>query len=241
MIEALPWLHRIPAFASANGASLARAAALSEVRSYASEKPVVRSGDAQTHVLIVAQGGLHLYRQNREAKTQMLIAIVRAPATFGDAELYAKASWMVSARSTDDTVIVHMPNRAFDELISENGPVAAALYRETCARLLLAVQVMQVHGLQKVKHKILRLLWEMAPAVESSGARVVPHSQTELAKALGVNRKTIARNLQELEDEGVIRRSGSAVEILLPREALPLRPFTTGAPNAAWKLPDQTS
>lgn len=93
---------------------------------------------------------------------------------------------------------------------------------------------MQVHGLQKVKYKILRLLWEMAPAAESSGARVVPHSQTDLAKALGVNRKTIARNLQELEDEGVIRRSGTAVEILLPREALPLRPFTAGAPNAAW-------
>ena len=240
MIEALPWLHRIPAFARANDASLARAAALSELRSYPSEKQVVRSGDPQTHVLIVAQGGLHLYRQNREAKTQMLIAVVRAPATFGDAELYAKAPWMVSARSTDDTVIVHMPNRAFDELIAENGPVAAALYRETCARLLLAVQVMQVHGLQKVKYKILRLLWEMTPA-ESSGARVVPHSQTDLAKALGVNRKTIARNLQELEDERVIRRSGTAVEILLPREALPLRPFTAGAPNAAWKLPDQTS
>ncbi|MCC7381993.1 MAG: cyclic nucleotide-binding domain-containing protein [Deltaproteobacteria bacterium] len=240
MIEALPWLRRIPAFTHADPRALARAAAHCEVRHYARRRQVVRSGSAQTHVLIIAQGALHLYRQNREAKTQILVAVVQAPATFGDAELYADSPWMVSARSVADTVIVHMPNAAYDALVEADGTVAAALYREACARLLLAVQVMQVHGLQKVQNKILRLLWEKASAPAShGGARVARISQVELAEALGVNRKTIARNLRELETQGLIRRSSHAVELLISQEDLPWKTLAGGGASADWKLPSE--
>jgi CRP/FNR family transcriptional regulator, dissimilatory nitrate respiration regulator len=236
--EAVPWLRRIPAFAAATDAALARLAARSEVRHYARDQQVVRSGLAQTHVLVVAQGALHLYRQNREAKTQMLIAVVQAPATFGDAELYARAPWMVSAKAVADTVIVQVPNAAYDAFITEDGKAAAALYREACARILLAVQVMQVHGLQKVRNKILRLLWERASAPDRKGAaRVAPLSQVELAEALGVNRKTIARNLRDLEVEGLIRKSGASVELLISEDELPWKPFTGTVTSADWKLP----
>jgi CRP-like cAMP-binding protein len=238
MRDALPWLRRVPAFSHAADAALTRAAAGSEVRHYTREEQVVRAGLEQRHVLVVVQGALHLYRQNRETDTQMLIAVVHAPATFGDAELYARAPWMVSAKAVADTVVVRVPNAAYDALIEEDGKVAAALYKEACARILLAVQVMQVHGLQKVRNKILRLLWEQAaPPTSPSGPRVAPLSQVGLADALGVNRKTIARNLRELEDAGLIKKKGTSVELLLAEKDLPWRPFTGKAASADWKLP----
>lgn len=237
--EALSWLRRVPVFANADDAVLKRAAARSSVQHYPREKVVVRNGLPQTHILVVAQGALHLYRKNREAQTQILIAVVHAPATFGDAELYARAPWMVSARSVADTVIVHVPNDAYDELVAADAQVAAALYRECCARLLLAVQVMQVHGLQKVRNKILRLLWDRSRVRPESGSRrLAPLSQVELAAALGVNRKTISRNLRDLEREGVLRREGAEVELLLSEESRPWKPFPGRARSADWKLPD---
>lgn len=235
-LEALPWLNRIPAFAGASESALRRAAARSRVQHYPREKTVVHSGSPQTHVLVVAQGALHLYRKNREAKTQILIAVVEAPATFGDAELYARAPWMVSARSMADTVIVHVPNPVYDELIESDARVAAALYRECCARLLLAVQVMQVHGLQKVRHKVLRLLWQASgEGAAPTGARAAL-SQVELAEALGVTAKTIQRNLRELERDGLIRRDGARYEVLVKEEDLPWKPVHA-AHSADWKLP----
>ncbi len=237
MNEALPWLRRIPAFAHAKDGALARAAAESEVRHYPARQQVVRAGAAQTHVLIVAQGALRLYRRNREAKTEILVAVVTAPATFGDAELYAHSPWMVSAAAVADTLVVHMPNAAYDGLVAGDGAAAAALYREACVRLLLAVQVMQVHGLQKVRHKILRLLWDAAATPERGARRVASLSQVDLADALGVNRKTIARNLRDLESDGLIRRDGAAVELLLAEGDLPWKPLAGTDANARWKLP----
>jgi CRP-like cAMP-binding protein len=234
-LDALPWIHRIPALAKAEESMLRWAAAQCEVRHYEREKQVVRAGDRCTHVLLVAQGELHLYRRNREAKTQILIAVVEAPATFGDAELYADAPWMVSARSVADSVIVHMPTAVFDRLVSSSAPVAAALYRECCARLLLAVQVMSVHGLQKVRNKVLRLLWDRSH-LEDGGRRVAGLSLVELAEALGVTTKTIQRNLRELETAGLVRRDGTTLELLLDANELPWRPVAR-AKSADWKLP----
>ncbi|MCC7073542.1 MAG: Crp/Fnr family transcriptional regulator [Deltaproteobacteria bacterium] len=237
--DALSWLRKVPVFAHAGDDALRRAALRSEVRHYPKEKQVVRAGAAQSHILVVAQGALHLYRKNREAQTQILIAVVHAPATFGDAELYAHAPWMVSARSVTDTVIVHVPNDAYDELVRADGHAAAALYRECCRRLLLAVQVMQVHGLQKARNKILRLLWDRSRVRDDGDKRrVAPLSQVELAAAIGVNRKTIARNLRQLEREGALRREGSEVELLLAEDERPWRPFPGKAKSADWKLPD---
>lgn len=238
MLEALPWLNRVPAFTRAGEAALRRLAAKSELRHYPREKQVVRSGAAQTHVLVVVRGALHLYRQNRETKTKILIAVVEAPATFGDAELYGKAPWMVSAKSVADTVIVHVPNAAYDQFVDSEGRVAAELYRECCARLLLAVQVMQVHGLQKVRHKVLRLLWQRSSGSGGAGgARVAALSQVELAEALGVTSKTIQRNLRDLERDGLIRRTGSEVEVLVAEKDLPWKPVSR-AQSADWKLPE---
>ncbi|MCC7111199.1 MAG: Crp/Fnr family transcriptional regulator [Deltaproteobacteria bacterium] len=237
--DAFTWLRQLPVFAYAEDAALRRVAQRSEVRHYPKEKQVVRAGTAQSHILVVARGALHLYRKNREAQTQILIAVVQAPATFGDAELYANAPWMVSARSVADTVIVQVPNDAYDELVRADGHAAAALYRECCRRLLLAVQVMQVHGLQKVRNKILRLLWDRSRVRDDAGGRrLAPLSQVELAAALGVNRKTIARNLRELEREGVLKREGADVELLLAEEERPWKPFPGKAKSADWKLPD---
>lgn len=233
--DALAWLRRVPALAQADDAALRRMAARAEVRHYPRAKQVVRSGAAQSHILVVAQGALHLYRKNREAQTQILVAVVHAPATFGDAELYARAPWMVSARSVADTVIVQVPNDAYDALVRADGAVAAALYRECCRRLLLAVQVMQVHGLQKVRNKILRLLWDRARPRD--GGRFAALSQVELAAALGVNRKTIARHLRDLEREGLLRRDGADVELRFSEGERPWKPFPATAESADWKLP----
>src|SRR6185436_295292 len=146
-----------PIFSLASRASLETVALSSAVRAYEAGGRVALLGNEQTHVLVLVEGSLRLYRKNTEVETEMLVGIVEAPAVFGDAELYSGTGrWSVSVRADSSAVAVLIENAAFDRLVAAEGAVAAALYRDASARHFLAVQLMQVFALQKTQNKILR-------------------------------------------------------------------------------------
>jgi CRP-like cAMP-binding protein len=237
-VETLNLLRRNPVLAQADPSRLKRLASACSVRLYPARANVVLAGTVQTHLLLVASGGLQLYRRNRETKTQLLVGVLEAPALFGDAELYAGARWAVSARAQVDTVTVEIPPIPFDALIGSDLAVAAGMYRETSARHFLTIEIIQVMGLQKTENKILRLLWERAKKV--TGETRLPLSavsQVNLAKALGVNRKTIARNMRSLERADLIRRQGDEWEILASERLFQSTLLTRHGFGASWKLP----
>jgi CRP-like cAMP-binding protein len=227
-------LRRNPVLAMGSDAVIDQVAKASEVEVYDKGAMLTRAGAAQTHVLVIASGRCELYRKDREAGTQMLTGIIEAPAIFGDAELYGASPWIVSTRAVAETIAVRIPNAAFDKMISSDLKIAAALYRETCARHLLAIEIMQVFALQKSQNKILRLLHSFA-RTDESGERAARVSQVQLARALGLNAKTIQRHLASLEKEGLIRRDGERVVIEAKSgDFMSLR----GGLGAKWMLPD---
>jgi CRP-like cAMP-binding protein len=238
-VSVVALLRRNPVLREGADRVLREIAAKSEIRFFDKGAPIVAAGSPQTHVLFVAEGQLRLYRLNREAETQILVGVLDPPAIFGDAELYGGARWSVSARAERPTTIVAMPNASFDRMIASDGRISAGLYRDACARHLLAVQIMQVLALQKTQHQILRLLWDLAPRSEvAGGARVAPLSQVRLAKAIGANRKTIARNLKDLEDAGLIRREGKdSVELLIAEDVVFWGSLSKHGFGASWRLP----
>jgi CRP-like cAMP-binding protein len=193
---------------------------------------VARVGAPVEHVLMIASGQLELYRKNREADTQMLVGVIESPAILGDAELYGRSQWVVMVRAAVSSVVVRMPGVAFDRMVASDGRIAAGLYRDSCARHLLAVEIMQVLTLQKTQNKILRLLLALArrDADERPVARV---SQVQLADALGLNAKTVRRHLAELERSGKIERRRE--EIVLSGEQAEWGHLGRGF-GAAWRL-----
>jgi CRP/FNR family transcriptional regulator, anaerobic regulatory protein len=238
-MNALGLLRRNAALAKGSDAALRRLAHASKVRVFATGERLVHVGLAQRDVIMIAEGTVELYRTNREAQTQVLSGVLTAPAIFGDAELYGgrASGWAVSVMARVETTAVLMPIASFDSLIDSEHAVAAALYRDAAARLFLAVQIMQVLSLQKTQNKILRLLWRLAPApADPSAPREIKVSQTELSRTLGVNARTIARNLVELEQSGFIRKNGNRVELLISSDAIVRRDMEDVGFGASWTL-----
>jgi CRP-like cAMP-binding protein len=233
-VRPIHFLRRHPILSKASGDALEALAAASEVRNFEAGGKVVRSGTPQREVLLIAEGKVELSRRNREADTQILVGLLESPAIFGDAELYAKSEWIVTGTASTPVTLVAMPNDAFDRLVGSDGAVAAALYRDACARHMLVIQIMQILALQKTEHQILRLLWGLSE--DRGGKRTAPLSQVQLAKALGLNRKTIARNLSGLEEEGLIERSGDEVVLLLPSDYPLWRDLGAHGLGASWQL-----
>ena len=224
-------LRRHPALRDAEKPHLQRLAAASEVRHFAEGAPVLTVGLPCEHVLLLGSGSMELHRRNRSAKTQILQGIVEAPSLVGDVEHYAGyAFWAVSASALEPSSIVDLPRAAWDAFVGAQREVAAALYREACARHMLSSQLVQIFGLQRTENKVLRLIRELAEG-EPPVATV---SLAELARALGLNPKTIGRNLVTLEDEGLIRREGDRVEVLTKDSQPRLGTFGSGT---TWRLP----
>ena len=226
-------LRRNPVLSAGDDRALARLAAASSERVLDAGDVLVRVGSPQRDVFLIADGQLELYRRNRLAETQILCGVLHPPSLFGDAELYSKTPWTVSAKAVEPTVVVAMPNAAFDAIVDADGKVAAGLYRDACARQMLVIQIMQIFALQKTQHQILRLLWSVA-----DGDRVAAVSVVQLARALGLNRKTVTRHLKELEALEMLRRDKDSVQLLLPDD-LPLWPsLPEHGFGAAWRLPE---
>ncbi len=187
--SALELLSENPILRLGAPASLERLARASVVKEYRPNAVVAIATTRQTHVLVLASGKIALRRKNREARTQVLVGSISAPAIFGDAEAYAPANrWLVSVRAVEPTVAVAVPNGAYDAFVEAEGRVAAALYRDACARHYLSVEVMQVHALQKTQHKIPRLLWR-AGTGPAGGPREAPLRQSELGGWRGSPRR----------------------------------------------------
>lgn len=217
--------------------ALRAVAAQCRAKLFSAGATVVTTGTAQTEVLLLGRGQVSLSRRNKEAKTQMLTGVVRAPGLLGDAELYSESGrWLVTVRAVQPTHVVFIPNAIFDGFVSAHQEVAYALYKDACARHYLAVSINQVMALQKTPHRILRLLAAQNP---TGGKTPVDISVVSLANALGVNRRTVMRNLASLEKQGWLVREGEAVFL----QVSDTRAFTIdnlkGGLGAAWTLPSE--
>ncbi|MCC7382090.1 MAG: Crp/Fnr family transcriptional regulator [Deltaproteobacteria bacterium] len=236
-MDILATLSTNPALASGDRTVLARVAEESELREYAKRGVVARLGSPVVHVLMVASGRVELHGRNRATKAHVLVSTLSSPALIGDAEVLSGTPWITGAKAAAPTAVVAIPRRAFEWLVTRDAGVARALYRDACARQALLMHVIQILALQGTSQKVLRLVWRSAERLCSGRAeRSTQVSVSKLARALALNPRTIRRALQQLETDGHIRRTGSTVEFVQPKE-LPRWPeLPSRALGAAWEL-----
>jgi CRP-like cAMP-binding protein len=231
-MEARQLLNRGQLFSCLAPAELARLGAQCEVRLVAAGGMIVRAESPQNAVVYLAQGKVALYRRNTKRDVTLLLGLVEAPSLFGDAECAAGTPWMCSARAEEDSWCVMIPNEPFLQCVDRHQELCSRLYRDACVRHLLANHTAQTLALYDVETRLLRLLLDYAYrfGVREGDSAVIekPTSQVEMAAALGVTRKTIARTLLPLEKRKVISRKGasfvvhdlSKLERSLPRDLL---------------------
>jgi CRP-like cAMP-binding protein len=191
----------------------------------------------------VAEGRLELSKRNRKQDVQLLMGIVRAPALLGDAELFGRASWSVTSKAVEPTTLVAIPNAVFDRAAREDLQLAYGLYRDASQRHLLVINLMQIMGLQSTAHRVLRLLCMQAtqPGTdidEATGDRIIRLETVKLARAVGVNRKTVARAVAGLERCGFVARCDTnRVRLAGELDIRTLQDIGEHGFGASWRLP----
>ncbi len=222
--EAMTLLRRHPIFGPANIPSEATAGL--EVLKYPPEAMVVRAGADQRSVLVLVEGTAALHARVRVGGRQFLAGLIDAPSVIGDEDRHAENPWSFSIRTARAATFVSVPNSAFDAWIQADAQLAAALYKSACVRALRMRTVLERMLLEPTDQQILTLLWDLSrPATSPGTVAVAPLSQSRLARALGVDRKTIGRNIRRLTEQGVLTVQGKEASLLVDRrKALPATP-----------------
>lgn len=206
----------------------------SRLEHFETHELIITAGSPQTAIYVIIEGSLHLYRDNSESGSQMLIGILEPPGIVGDAELYSARPWQITARAASSTRLIMIANSSFERAVKRDGRVAARLYRDACQRHLLCIELMQVLALQKRKHIVMRFIGELYDATHKE---VLTLSRVRIARAIGSNPKTISRYLKEMEKDGSIQiLSRDSIRLLQPA-AFEWRRLT-GGPGLRWKLPE---
>jgi CRP/FNR family transcriptional regulator, anaerobic regulatory protein len=212
-MQTLELLRRNPVLAAANTAALGRLALRSTVGIYGRGDRVATLGSPQEEVLMLAAGAVELWMHGKRKNASLLVGLLHPPALFGDAELFTGSPWLASARAAvDGTTVVRMPNGAFNHLVRADGAAAYGLYADACSRLMLVMRTLRVVGIDPAEQRLLALL--SSQAEPGSATPRVRLSQARLARALGVDRKTVARDLAALERSGAVRRDGKEAVLL---------------------------
>ncbi len=177
---------------------------------------LVRAGAPQSHVVFLAEGRMALYRRNKKRGVALLLGLLEAPSVFGDAECMVAGIWSVSARAVKDSACVMIPNQRFVHFVKDQKEVLWQLYKDACARHLIANYTAQTLALYDVETRLLRLLLDFAHRfgrIADDTAEVGRAlSGSDLAAALGVTRRTVTRAVGQLQRRGVLSRDPDSNE-----------------------------
>ena len=141
----------------------------------------------------------------------LTLAILGPGQTFGEMTLFAELPRSFDVRASGPTTIGHIDDARMKALLQKN-PDLAGVFLTTLARQLHAAleMVEDLRRLPVVTH-VAKLISTMVKPGKPSA--VLEVTQKSLAETLGVTRIPVARALERLENEGLLRHSYGRIEV----------------------------
>lgn len=212
-------LSAVPLFSGILAASLDRLAPQSWLRSYPEGQVLASEGDPGESLLVLEAGQVKISRFTSSGH-EVVLAIVDAPASFGELALIDGAPRSATIVAQSPVVVRVVPRKAFIALI-ESDPQAAMAVLHAVTKMVRATNERLADVLSlDVPGRVAKWLLARAAARGERRERavVVPFdlSQRELASELGTTRVSINKALKSFESLEAIRLERDQIVILKP-------------------------
>lgn len=212
-------LGDVPLFAGISAASLDVLAPQTWIRTYPEGQVLASEGDPGQSLLVLESGQVKISRFTSSGH-EVVLAIVDAPASFGELALIDGAPRSATIAAQTPVVIRVVPRQAFIELIQSEPEVAMAVLHSVTAMVRSTNERLADVLSLDVPGRVAK--WLLARAVargeRSESGIAVPFdlSQRELASELGTTRVSINKALKSFESLDAIRLERSEIIILRP-------------------------
>jgi CRP/FNR family cyclic AMP-dependent transcriptional regulator len=213
-------LRALGIFAGASEAELFRLAESSLLRRFERGRPILRGGSAEDCVVLL-QGRAKTTMPRGVACGEFALALLEA----GD--IVSEGCWARHAApdlgetvALEASVLLFMPRRALDQLLSRNARVAFQLMEAIVAKLRRVLELAVQNSCLEVGDRLYRKLMELSVTrgtPEQGGVRI-EHGlfQSELAAGIGASREAVNRQLALWREQGLIETGRRFVMIKDP-------------------------
>jgi CRP/FNR family transcriptional regulator len=177
---------------------------------------VHRAGDDGGHLELVVSGLVRVFVTAQDGRT-MTIRYCRPGALIGAVSLFASPFALpATIQTVTDTTLLALRASVVRRGADRDVRVARVLVDELSERVVSFIPEISAGAFTSIRQRVARHLLDLASEAQTGSMLVARVSQHQLAEAVGTSREVVVRVLGALRDEGVIRTSRGAIEVLDP-------------------------
>jgi CRP/FNR family transcriptional regulator len=208
---AIPSWFQAPLFASLQPAQREQLNQLARPRSLDPDGILFMEDDPCTGFFVLVEGSIQLTRCAEVPGAHPTLAVIMPVASFAEAAMFGGEAFPATATALKPSRVFHFPKGPFLVAMRENPDLALAIIHAQAVWLRkLTHTVEQLTGSDS-SNRLLNWIREQVPA---KGSLVLPVTKKVLAAQLGMTPETLSRGLRQLQDNGILRVSGTTLHRL---------------------------
>jgi CRP-like cAMP-binding protein len=199
-------------FSQRSKATRIRLSAIAKLRNFAKDELVYMAGDAPNGVFGLVSGSLNISFPRGDGEDYTLH---RAGGGFwvGDLALLSSGVRLVSVRTAEPSMMVHLPVHDLEALLRDDPSLYADFYALTYENFKTAFRIISNLGIASTEKRLAdRLIMEVEARGDADGW--IPLSQPELAKLLATSVPTLQRLMRRFAGAGLVRNSYGRIQVL---------------------------
>lgn len=206
-------LGHIAVFHGLDGDQLAAIAERARRRTYRAEEAILHQEDPGQTLYVILSGTVKV-STNLPDGSEVFLALLAAGDTFGEMSLIDAGSRSADVVTQEETTLLSIDRRLFEELIAACPPFTHNLLRMLARRLRLANVRIQAHCTLDVYGLVARQILEFAElygATQQDGTTLIPIrlTQTAMAELVGASRERVNQVMVAYRKNGWITVDGA--------------------------------
>lgn len=162
-------------------------------------------------VLVIVSGWVEIMTTNA-AGEKFILSTMGAGQVAKLLHLLGDVPMFFSCYAREDACVIHLPERALRQILDAEPILWRSLALLLLRRYHFSIGLLESHALGNARRRLVVMLITLACRTGADNLDTyeteLKLSQTELANMLGVSRQTVAKELEQLKNEGLLGYSG---------------------------------
>lgn len=174
---------------------------------------IFEQNEPSVGLYLVRSGGVKISMLSPEGK-EMVIEILHAGKTFGEAGLLGQPFHMASAVTTEDSEVIFLPKEQFQALLAKHPQLYQSVVQSLIRWMDTLHLVIENISLASARDRVLSYFTRLGKEQRTSRIHLNAKKH-EVALMLGLRPETFSRTLAELEADGVIALNHKEIQLIL--------------------------
>ncbi|MFW5886178.1 MAG: Crp/Fnr family transcriptional regulator [Bacteroidota bacterium] len=187
----------------------------SSLVSYHKKDVVFRQGTRTSHVMLVTEGLVKIYKLGKNGKTVMLK--LAGPGEFiGMMSIFGDTIHQYSAMSIMSSEVLFIDFPIFNNVIKNNGEFALKIIGDLSKNGLYIFQKLICQAHKQLPGRVADVLLYFMEVIYKDEKFEMPLTRKELAELAGTTKESFIRTLSEFKNDKIIEMDGTKIEIKSP-------------------------